>query len=50
MSVITQRDCETTGKKNNKKQTHPVRLHAVDKYENAENVNTQNGYGTMSKK
>ena len=37
-------------KKNNKKQTHPVRLHAVDKYENAENVNTQNGYGTMSKK
>ena len=25
-------------------------LHAVDKYENVENVNTQNDYQTMSKK
>ena len=50
MRVITYSDCQTTSKKNNQKQTHPVRLHAVDKYENAENVNTQNGYGTMSKK
>ena len=33
-----------------KEQTHPVCLHAVDKYENVENVNTQNGYETTSKK
>ena len=33
-----------------KEQTHPVCLHVVDKYENVENVNTQNNYETTSKR
>ena len=31
-------------------QTHPVCLHAGEKYEKVENVNTQNDYETTSKK
>ena len=31
-------------------QGHPACLHAVEKYEKMENVNTQNDYETMSKK
>ena len=31
-------------------QTHPVRLHAVYKYEKVENVNTQNDHETTNKK
>ena len=33
-----------------KEQTHPVCLHAVQKSEHWESVNTQNHYKTMSKK
>ena len=32
-----------------KEQTYAVCLHAADKYENVENVNTQNAYETTSK-
>ena len=33
-----------------RKQGHPACLHAVEKYEKMENVNTQNDYETTSKK
>ena len=33
-----------------RKQSHPVCLHAVEKYEKVENVNKQNHYKTASKK
>ena len=33
-----------------REQSHPVCLHAVDKYESVENVNTQNDYKKTSKK
>ena len=33
-----------------KEQSHPVCLHAVDKYENVENVNTQNNDERTSKR
>ena len=33
-----------------KEQTHPVCLHAMDQYENVENVNTQNDYETKNKR
>ena len=40
-------DCKTT----NTEQTHPVCLHAVEKYTSkVESVNTQNDYETASKK
>ena len=32
------------------KQSHPVCLHAMEKYEKLENVNIQNDYETTSKK
>ena len=38
------------GKQQTKReQTHPVCLHAVEKYEKVESVNTQNDYKTTSK-
>ena len=33
-----------------REQTHPVCLHAVEKYEKVENINTQNDYETTSEK
>ena len=33
-----------------REQSHPVCLHAVEKYENVESVNKQNNYERMSKK
>ena len=33
-----------------REQTHPVCLHAVEKYEKVEKVNTQNDYETKSKR
>ena len=33
-----------------KEQTHPVCLHAVEKYEKLKNVNAENDYKTASKK
>ena len=33
-----------------REQTYPVCLHAVEKYEKVDNVNTQNDYETASKK
>ena len=33
-----------------KEETHPVCLHAVEKYEKVESVNTQNDYETASKR
>ena len=33
-----------------REQSHPVCLHAVEKYERVENVNTQNDYKKTSKK
>ena len=32
-----------------RKQSHPMCLHTVEKYEKVENVNTQNDYETISK-
>ena len=33
-----------------REQTHPECIHAVEKYEKLENINTQNDYETRSKK
>ena len=33
-----------------REQTHPVRLHAVEKYEKMESINTPNDYETTSTK
>ena len=33
-----------------REQTYPVCLHAVEKYEKVDNINTQNDYETASKK
>ena len=41
--VITKQEAET-------EQTHSLYLHAVDKYGNVENINTQSDYKTTSKR
>ena len=39
-----------TKQKAKREQTHPVCLHAVEKYKKLESINTQNEYKTMKKK
>ena len=46
--ALLQSDCKAAIKKKNK--THPVCLHAVEKYKKVESINIQNDYKTTSKK